>query len=91
MNTPTELISGNRLKWACRRGMLELDVLLGDFIEDDYEPLPVNDKYLFQQLLAMGDQDLFEHFMKHTPHEDPELNRVIDFVRSAAARRAAAL
>jgi len=87
MSDPTELLTGSRLKWACRRGMLELDILLGDFIESDYAPLPEQDKRRFQKLLALGDQDLFEHFMKHTPHKDNELNRVIEIVRGAAARR----
>jgi len=91
MSTPKELLTGSRLKWACRRGMLELDILLGDFIESDYSPLSEDDKYQFQRLLAMGDQDLYEHFMKNALHEDIELNRVIEIVRGAAARRSAAL
>lgn len=35
----TELNNKARLRWACRRGMLELDVLLMPFVEEGYDAL----------------------------------------------------
>jgi len=29
-----ELMSKPKLRWACRRGMLELDILLAPFVEE---------------------------------------------------------
>lgn len=49
----------SRLRWACRRGMLELDVLLGNFLEEAYKALPVEDQVSFVNLLECNDQELF--------------------------------
>jgi antitoxin CptB len=48
-----------RLRWQCRRGMLELDVLLGRFLDNKYSTLPSDQRTLFKQLLTENDQDLF--------------------------------
>jgi len=50
-------LSQNRLKWKCRRGLLELDLVLQDFVDkhlQDHELDALND------LLAMEDNDLWE-------------------------------
>ena len=47
-----------KLKWACRRGMLELDVLFEPFVDDAYDALPDDKKVAFQRLLACEDPDL---------------------------------
>ncbi len=48
-----------RLYWACRRGMLELDVLLGNFLQEAFLTLKPTDQDDFVQLLSNNDQDLF--------------------------------
>ena len=54
----------NRLKWASRRGMLELDLILQPFVEDHYDALAEDDKLRFEVLLEMEDQQLFGWFMQ---------------------------
>jgi antitoxin CptB len=54
-----EIVVPSRLRWACRRGMLELDVLLGNFLEEVYTSLEEEDQSRFVQLLSENDQDLF--------------------------------
>jgi len=49
----------SRLRWQCRRGMLELDVLLNRYLEGLYLSFPEEKKQLFQKLLSFNDQDLF--------------------------------
>jgi len=56
MNKPADL---SRLKWACRRGMLELDVLLGNFLNEAFSSLPIKDQEEFVLLLSENDQNLF--------------------------------
>lgn len=51
--------NSNKIQWACRRGMLELDVLLGNFYREAYPTLNANDQALFVDLLKCQDQDLF--------------------------------
>ena len=48
----------NRLIWACRRGMLELDILLSRFVEEHYDLLSEDEKLRFDVLLECEDQDL---------------------------------
>ena len=50
----------NRLRWRCRRGLLELDIVLGRFIEQHYSKLSVEEKNAFVELLIEADNDLWE-------------------------------
>lgn len=48
----TEIHSKARIRWACRRGMLELDVLFMPFVEDAFDSLSVEQQAIFQRLLT---------------------------------------
>jgi|JI102314DRNA_FD_contig_111_218320_length_1069_multi_3_in_0_out_0_1 antitoxin CptB len=52
----------SRLRWQCRRGLLELDILLGNFLETHYLQLSEKEKILFNDLLQCSDQDLLYWF-----------------------------
>ena len=71
-----------RLKWACRRGMLELDVLFEPFVEQAYDELSEDDKAIFRRLVTCDDPDLFAWFMGHQPCPDAELKKMIDYMLS---------
>ncbi len=49
----------NRLRWKCRRGTLELDLLLQQFLERDYALLDTTGQRAFETLLEAGDEDLW--------------------------------
>ena len=53
----------NRLVWASRRGMLELDLILSPFVENVYDSLTEDDQLRFEVLLECEDQTLFMWFM----------------------------
>ncbi|MFM2480237.1 succinate dehydrogenase assembly factor 2 [Celerinatantimonas sp. YJH-8] len=74
--------SKSRLLWACRRGMLELDVLLQPFVQEHYEQLSETDQSLFQRLLECDDPDLFNWFMGHRQCPDPQLDRMVHVILS---------
>jgi len=74
-----------RVRWACRRGMLELDVLLQSFVEAHYEQLSVEHKIIFVRLLAGEDPDLFGWFMGHEMCSDPEIAQMVIRVRGRVA------
>ena len=67
-----------RLKWACRRGMLELDVLLAPFVDNGYMDLEDRDKQIFERLLTCDDPDLFAWFMGHEECKDEQLNYMVE-------------
>lgn len=77
----------SRLKWACRRGMLELDVLLGNFLENGYAQLDDEDKERFVELLSSGDTDLLSWLMGHSNPTDPDLLKIVDIIRHHARTR----
>jgi len=76
----SNLDSKAKLRWACRRGMLELDVLFMPFVEDAYDSLSDNEKGIFQRLLAGEDPVLFAWFMGHEECKDEELNFMVKLI-----------
>ena len=69
-----------RLKWACRRGMLELDVLLQPFVEEAFHDLADQDQETFERLLTCDDPDLFAWFMGHQQCDDPALAHMVSTI-----------
>lgn len=47
-----------RLRWQCRRGLLELDLLLARFLDRRYPALAVPDQEAFRRLLQEPDPRL---------------------------------
>ena len=70
----------NRLRWQCRRGMLELDLLLLSFFDKDYLDLSDTNKALFEQLLSYHDQDLYQWLIQRKPVVDPLLQRLVESI-----------
>jgi len=71
-----------RLKWACRRGMLELDVLLLPFVEQAFDDITEQQQVIFERLLTCDDPDLFAWFMGHQICPDPEFKAMVELVLS---------
>ncbi|WP_076420326.1 MULTISPECIES: succinate dehydrogenase assembly factor 2 [Colwelliaceae] len=69
-----------RLRWACRRGMLELDLLFLPFVDEAYDELCEEDKAIFERLLVCQDPELFAWFMGHEKCEDSELNSLVQLI-----------
>ena len=49
-----------RVRWRCRRGLLELDIVLGRFIEQHYAGLDAEQQAVFDALLDMPDAELWD-------------------------------
>jgi antitoxin CptB len=77
----------NRMRWATRRGMLELDLVLEPFVASQYETLSEAERSCFQRLMLCEDQDLFAWFIQREKPSDEELAgivcQILDFARSA--------
>jgi antitoxin CptB len=71
----------NRLSWAARRGMLELDLLLQPFVENEYEKLNQEDKMRFEVLLEKDDQTLLQWFLNLDEPGDQNIKRIVDLIR----------
>ena len=81
----------NRMRWAARRGMLELDLMLEPFVSARYAQLDETDRYRFQQLMLCEDQDLFAWLMLRGTPSNEELSGIVEqilhFARSPAESR----
>jgi antitoxin CptB len=68
----------NRMRWATRRGMLELDLVLEPFVNGRYPVLAEADRARFQQLMLCEDQDLFGWFLGRDQPEDEEMANIVE-------------
>ena len=50
----------DRIRWRCRRGLLELDLVLKGFLERRFDRLDVDERRLFNELLDEPDNDLLD-------------------------------
>ncbi len=71
----------NRLRWAARRGMLELDLLLETFLDQQYPALASEQQKVFERLLGCEDQDLFAWLLGHAQAPDSELQALVQLIR----------
>ena len=68
----------NRIFWASRRGMLELDLILVPFVEQRLRELDAIDLQRYINLLECEDTELFAWFMQRQMPEDPELAGIVE-------------
>jgi antitoxin CptB len=72
-------LSRDRLKWKCRRGRLELDLVLERIVPtlDDEDVSPLN------ALLELPDDDLWDIVVGRRDAYDPQLSRIVARLRAA--------
>lgn len=70
----------SELRWQCRRGMLELDLLLNGFLDEKYDQLSTQEKEQFKNLLDYPDQTLFDLLMGKMQSSDNDVSLMIQKV-----------
>jgi antitoxin CptB len=81
MLNQTEL---KRQIWHSRRGMLELDVLLGPFAANVLPSISSQEQKTYVRLLGQQDPDLFTWFMGHGASGDADLDAMVKLVKDYA-------
>jgi antitoxin CptB len=73
----------SKLRWMCRRGMKELDVLLLNYLERHYLAAEPVARLAFARVLEMQDPDIYSLLLgkSHTP--DREILDVIATLRQS--------
>ncbi|MBS0289880.1 MAG: succinate dehydrogenase assembly factor 2 [Proteobacteria bacterium] len=71
-----------KVRWACRRGMLELDIFLLPFVEHCYSMLNQNHQVAFNLLLSATDPELLAWLMAHTIPEDKDMKEIVEKIRA---------
>jgi len=72
----------SRLRWRCRRGMRELDQLLGWYLDTRYAGSDDAAKEAFSTLLEQQDPELWDWLMGRTSCEFPPWRRIVDEIRT---------
>jgi antitoxin CptB len=70
-----------KINWHCRRGMLELDLILEKFSKKHLETLSEQDLVSFESLLTSPDPDLYAWFMGYESPMNRELMDIVDLIR----------
>lgn len=71
----------NRAKWASRRGLLELDLLLSPFVSETFTGLSDALRKDYRELLSEGDQDLLEWIMGRRVLADERFVNIVSEIR----------
>ena len=79
-----KLTEFNRLSWHSRRGMLEIDVILIPFTQNQYLNLSANDQKAYRRLLECEDQDIWEWLRGLRLPDDKDIARIVLLVRQAS-------
>lgn len=70
-----------RLRWRCRRGMLEIDLFLVPFFENCYLDLTPDEKHAFTMLLTEQDPELHAYLMAKQVPQNDTLQKLVDKIR----------
>ncbi len=73
-----------RLRWQCRRGMLELDVILNRFVDLHWQSLDNSLKAELETLLSCSDQQLQEWLFQGR-EADNEVYNIVTRMRQSGS------
>ena len=79
----------DRIRWHCRRGMLELDLVLNAFVERHLDGLDATQLEVFQAVLAYPDPTLLAVVMGHAEPEEAAERDIVAKLRAVQATQAA--
>jgi antitoxin CptB len=70
-----------RLRWRCRRGMRELDVMLGRYLDRVWPGASAAERGAFVQLVDLQDPELFDYLLGRTTPDEVPLRAVVASIR----------
>ena len=71
-----------RIRWRCRRGMLENDLVLARFLASHGESLTEDDVASLDRLLELPDNELWDLIARRAEPDDPSLAPLLDVLRN---------
>jgi antitoxin CptB len=79
----------NRLRWRCRRGLLENDLFIERFFEEHGARMTTRQANGLQALMALGDNDLLDLLLARCEPtgelDRPEVHEILALMRRPAA------
>jgi antitoxin CptB len=74
----------DRIRWRCRRGMLELDLMLNAFLERHFDRLDAATTDAFCAILGRSDPELLDLFMGDEEPADVDEREVLALIRAGS-------
>ncbi len=71
------------LRWRCRRGMREVELLLEAYLDENHGALPEGERRVFDRLLDCPDPELMAYFYGHAIPVDKEMARLVAKIRNS--------
>ena len=71
-------------KWQCRRGMLELDLLLNNFVDKKVKDLSAEKKQTFELLLSYPDQTLLDLLLGNSVSSDSSIASLVQQIQKTS-------
>ncbi|MGQ0749327.1 MAG: FAD assembly factor SdhE [Betaproteobacteria bacterium] len=75
----------NRIRWQCRRGVLELDLALAAFLDRHFRRLEAREVALFRELLERPDNELLDLVMGRAEPGDARFQPLLERLRERCA------
>jgi antitoxin CptB len=72
----------DRVRWHCRRGMLELDLMLQRFLDAHLASLSPDEMERFKEVLDLQDGDLWQILSGREEIDDPRLEAIVLMIRN---------
>jgi succinate dehydrogenase flavin-adding protein (antitoxin of CptAB toxin-antitoxin module) len=72
----------DRVRWHCRRGMLELDLMLQRFLDEHLASLSPDEMERFKEVLDLQDGDLWQILSGREEIDDPRLEAIVLMIRN---------
>ena len=80
----------SKLRWRCRRGLLENDLFITNYFEAHASSMPQADAQALDALMALPDNDLLDLFLRNSepaaPLATPQVIRVLEQVRNTPSK-----
>ncbi len=72
----------DQIRWQCRRGLLELDLILDKFNTRHLADLDAGQLQRFTELLAFGDNDLLDLMFERAASPGQRYEEILQLLRS---------
>jgi antitoxin CptB len=81
-NAVTSRVELNRLRWRCRRGMLENDLILERFLDARGEAITDREIAALDRLLELGDNELWDLLSGRRESDDAAVRPLLEALRA---------
>ncbi len=77
-NRDVSAVDMRRLRWRCRRGMRELDMLLLEYVDERYAQADESERQAFRYLLTLPDPEILGLLTGRSQADDKQLQNVVE-------------